>query len=129
MEMYGIENKVNDIKTQEKQIKNQPVPKVTNEGVNTDTLTFEDLKQLIKQFKYIQTKISKLGELVITVDGDNLLYVAQRKYGLALQINNIDGWITKRITTKQQLEDKIDILKKLHKANDELLQYRKDLVV
>lgn len=131
MEMYGIEIKVDDKKTQEptkKTIVNQQKPPTTKEKTVVNTLTFEDLKQLIKRYKFIKSKISKLGELVVEVDGTNLFYVAQRKYGLAFQINNIDHWITQRVTTKEQLQNKVDIIKRLHEANKDVLQARQDLV-
>ena len=129
--MYGIEIKVDDKKTQEptkKPIVNQQKPPTTKEKIVVNTLTFEDLKQLIKHYKFIKSKISKLGELVVEVDGANLFYVAKRSYGLGFQINNIDHWITQRITTKEQLQNKVDIIKRLHEANKDVLQARQDLV-
>ncbi len=122
-----METKVNDVKTQET-TNNQQAPPANNEKDDVVTLTLDDLKKDLKRYKFIKTKMSKLGELVVEVDGTNLCYVAQRKYGLAFQINNVDHWVTQRITTKEQLENKVDIIKKLHTANEQLLQARKDLI-
>ena len=71
MEMNRKETKVKDIKTQEtnkKPIEDQQTPPTTNDKVDVNTLTFDDLKQMIQDYKYIKTKISKLGELIIEVD-------------------------------------------------------------
>jgi hypothetical protein len=97
MEMNGKETKVNNKKTQEthkKPIVNHGTPPTTNNKVNVNTLTFDDLKNLIKDYKYIKTKINKLGELVIEVDGTNLIYISPRKYGLGFQINADNKWVT-----------------------------------
>jgi len=131
MEMNRKEKKVNNKKTQEtnkKPIEDQQTPPTTNDKVDVNTLTFDDLKQLIKDYKYIKTKISKLGELVIEVDGTNLIYISPRKYGLGFQINADDKWITQRIITNEQLQMKVEKLKELHNTNVKLLKLRKELV-
>ena len=127
MEMYGMETKVNDVKTQET-TNNQQTPPTNNEKDDVVTLTLDDLKKDLKRYKFIKTKMSKLGELVIEVDGTILFYVAKRQYGLAFQINNVDHWVTKRITNKEQLENKVDAMKKLHNANEQVSQARRDIV-
>ena len=131
MEMNRKEKKVNNKKTQEtnkKPIEDQQTPPTTNDKVDVNTLTFDDLKQLIKDYKYIKTKISKLGELVIEVDGTNLIYISPRKYGLGFQINADDKGITQRIITNEQLQMKVEKLKELHNTNVKLLKLRKELV-
>ena len=122
-----METKVNDVKTQEA-TNNQQAPPINNEKDDVVTLTLDDLKKGLKRYKFIKTKMSKLGELVVEVDGTNLCYVAQRKYGLALQINNVDHWVTQRITTKEQLKNKVDAMKKLHNANESVKQALNGLV-
>ena len=129
--MYGMETKVNDVKTQEttkKTIVKQQQPTTTKEKVDVNTLTIDDVKQMLQDYKYIKTKISKLGELIIEVDGTNLIYIAPRKYGLGFQINADNKWVTQRITTNEQLQNKIEKIKGLHNANKKLLQLRKELV-
>ena len=131
MEMYGMETKVNDVKTQEtakKPTVNHETPTTTKEKVDVNTVTIDDLKQLIKDYKYIKTKISKLGELVIELDGANLVYISPRKYGLGFQINADNKWVTQRIVTNKQLQNKVEKMKELHNANKRLLQLRKELV-
>jgi hypothetical protein len=131
MEMTKKEKKVNEIKTQKttkKLIENQEAPPITNNKNEVNTLSFDDLKQLIKDYKYIKTKISKLGELIIEVDGTNLIYISPRKYGLGFQINADNKWITQRISTNEQLQNKVEKIKELHNANVKLLQLRKELV-
>lgn len=97
------------------------------ESKKTQVLNFEDLKQTAKKYKFVRMKLSKLGEQVVVVDGTILFYIAQRNYGLGFQINNVDGWITKRITTKNQLQKKFDTMEKLHNANKQVFQARVDL--
>ena len=131
MEMNRKEKKVNEKKTKEttkKPIENQQAPPITKDKVDVNTLTIDDLKQLIQDYKCIKTKISKLGELVLELDGTNLIYISPRKYGLGFQINADDKWTTQRITTNQQLQDKVEKMKKLHNANKKLLQLKKELV-
>jgi len=131
MEMTKKEKKVNEIKTQEttkKPIVNQQTPPTTNDKVDINTLTFDDLKQLIQDYKYIKTKIDKSGELVVELDGVNLIYISPRKYGLGFQANVDDKWITQRITTNQQLKNKIDKIRELHNTNQKLLQLKKELI-
>ena len=131
MEMNGKGKKVDDVKTQEttkKPIINHETPPATNNKVDVDILTFDELKQLIKDYKYIKTKINKLGELIIEVDGVNLIYISPRKYGLGFQINADNKWVTQRITTNEQLQNKVDKMKELHNANKRLLQLKKELV-
>ena len=131
MEMKKNEPKVNEKKTQEtnkKPIENQQVSPTTNDKVDVNTLTIDDLKNLIKDYKYIKTKINKLGELIIEVDGTNLIYISPRKYGLGFQINTDNKWITQRITTNEQLQMKVEKIKELHNANKKLLQLKKELV-
>ena len=72
--------------------------------------------------------MSKLGWLVVEVDGTNLFNVAQSKHGLGFQINNVDTWVTQRITTKKQLQKEFDTIKKLHNTNEQVLQAREDLI-
>jgi len=131
MEMNGKGKKVDDVKTQEttkKPIINHETPPATNNKVDVDILTFDELKQLIKDYKYIKTKINKLGELIIEVDGVNLIYISPRKYGLGFQINADNKWVTQRITTNEQLQNKVDKMKELHNANKRLLQLKKERV-
>jgi len=131
MEMNGKGKKVDDVKTQEttkKPIENQEKPPATKEKADVNTLTIDDLKQLIQDYKYIKTKINKLGELIIEVDGVNLIYISPRKYGLGFQINADNKWVTQRITTNEQLQNKVDKMKELHNANKRLLQLKKELV-
>jgi hypothetical protein len=103
MEMTKKEKKVNEnkLETNKKTNLNQEAPLTTNDKVEVNTLSFDDLKQLIKDYKYIKTKISKLGELIIEVDGTNLIYISPRKYGLGFQINADNKWVTQRITTNE----------------------------
>jgi hypothetical protein len=131
MEMTKKEKKVNEkkkLETNKKTNLNQEAPLTTNDKVEVNTLSFDDLKQLIKDYKYIKTKISKLGELIIEVDGTNLIYISPRKYGLGFQINADNKWVTQRITTNEQLQNKVEKIKELHNANVKLLQLRKELV-
>ena len=44
------------------------------------------------------------------------------------QINADNKWITQRITTNQQLQNKVEKIKELHNANKKLLKLKKELV-
>ena len=90
-------------------------------------ISFEDLELYIDK-SYIKTKTSKLGETVLYVDDHIVSYIAQRKYGLALQTPNGDSWKTTRITTKEQLQKKFDAMERLHNANESVKQAWNELV-
>lgn len=122
-----MKKKVKDVKKQETTVENPEKPTTTKEKTDSKVLTFEDLNQLIQQRPFVKSKNSKLGEIVIEVDGVNLLYVAQRKYGLAFQSLNKNKWVTQRITSKEQLQNKFDLIEKFHELNKEIIHTKKEL--
>jgi len=122
-----MKKEVKNVKKPEPTVDSQQKPTTTKEKTDTNILTFEDLNQLIKQHPFIKSKNSKLGEIVVEVDGTNLLYVAQRKFGLAFQTYNNDHWVTQRITSKEQLQNKFDLIEKFHELNKEIIHTKKEL--
>ena len=122
-----MKKKVKDVKKQETTVENPQKPPTTKEKTDNKILTFEDLNQLIQQRPFIKSKNSKLGEIIIEVDGTNLLYISQRKYGLAFQSLNKNKWVTQRITSKEQLQNKFDLIEKFHELNKEIIHTKKEL--